>query len=90
MLRSSNHIIKIVAAGLFVGAIVKEWRTPSEDRDWHGDIARFVPYDFRFPSIARVQERWWNPDLDQIFTPNVFGVGWAINVGRIARLVGIA
>jgi hypothetical protein len=64
-------------------AIVQEVRKPSRDRDWHGRVG-FVPYDFRPPTPARLKERWWNPDAE-LLVPQVFGVGWTVNLGRAAR-----
>jgi Family of unknown function (DUF5808) len=87
---SIDRIAKIGAIALVVGAVVKELKTPAESRGWNGKLAGVVPYDFRIPTLQRVQDRWWNPDLGQVFTPHVFGVGWAINVGRIARMAGLA
>jgi uncharacterized membrane protein len=44
-----------------------------------------VPYDFRFPTLQRVRERFWNPEDPRIFTPNVFGVGWSLNAYQLVR-----
>ncbi len=46
-----------------------------------------VPYDWRRPTVAVLQERWWNPADPRIFTPKVFGWGWSINLGRIWLLL---
>jgi uncharacterized membrane protein len=29
----------------------------------------------------------WNPDEDRVISPRVFGVGWTVNLGRLAELV---
>jgi uncharacterized membrane protein len=47
-----------------------------------------VPYDFRVPTFRRVRERLWNPEDPRIFTPTVFGVGWALNLCQLAALRG--
>ena len=67
-------------------AVVKELRTPAEERQWHGSLG-FVPYDLRMPTFARFKERVWNPDSVHVINPRVFGVGWTVNSGRLAELV---
>ena len=36
-------LLRLVSMGLVVAAVVKELRTPSEERTWHGVVAGFVP-----------------------------------------------
>lgn len=48
-----------------------------------------VPYDFRRPTVARIQERWWNRNDTRIITPRVFGWGYAINFYQVLRRVGL-
>ncbi len=79
-----------VGLGLLAAAIAEELRKPPEEREWHGRIAGFIPYDFRPPTPERLRAAFWNPDEDRVFTGHVFGVGWSINVGRLARLAGVA
>jgi len=78
--------VKLASAALVVAAVAQELRKPSSERTWHGRVAGFVPYDFRPPTLERFREAWWDPDNPQIFTDRVFGVGWAINLGRLAKL----
>ena len=80
------RLIRLVTVGLAVAAVVKELRTPAEQRQWHGSLG-FVPYDLRIPTVARVKERMWNPDDDRVISPRVFGVGWTVNLGRVVELV---
>jgi hypothetical protein len=69
-----------------VGAAVgKELRKPRGRRTWHGRILGLVPYDFRLPTVRRVKSRWWNPLDRRLFTPRAFGIGWAINFGRLVK-----
>jgi NhaP-type Na+/H+ or K+/H+ antiporter len=42
-----------------------------------------VPYDFRFPTPARIKERMWNLDDPRVITPRVFGAGWTINFATL-------
>lgn len=67
-------------------AIIDQLRREPEDRTWTGEVA-IIPYDFRFPSLQRIQERWWNPDDERILTPHVFGVGWSINLYQVWTLL---
>ena len=71
--------IKWVGMALIAVAVYRELQKPREDRTWHGRIAGFVPYDFRWPALERLREAYWNPDQPRIFTDRVLGVGWAIN-----------
>jgi hypothetical protein len=65
---------------------VKELRTPSEDRTWHGVVAGFVPYS-RVPTVARLRERVWAPEDEHLLNPQPFGVIWTLNAGRVVSLV---
>lgn len=42
-----------------------------------------VPYDFRFPTPARIKERMWNPEDPRVITPRVYGAGWTINFATL-------
>jgi hypothetical protein len=55
-----------------------------------GELLGFIPYDFRPPTIERARARTWNPDSRRILTPTTFGVGWSLNLGRVARLAHLA
>jgi Family of unknown function (DUF5808) len=77
---------RLIGAALVAAAVAQELRKPSSERTWHGRVAGYVPYDFRPPTLERFREAWWDPDNPQIFTDRVFGVGWAINLGRLAKL----
>ena len=72
--------LRLAAAALLAYAVAKELRRPAEGRTWQGRIAGVVPYDFRPPTLARVRERWWNPDDERLLTEHVFGVGWSVNL----------
>jgi hypothetical protein len=56
----------------------------------HGELFGFVPYDFRMPTIDRTRERTWDPASRRLLTPTTFGVGWSVNLGRVARLAHLA
>jgi hypothetical protein len=83
MRRRHRKLIATVAMAVTAAAVVKELRTPRDERTWHGKLAGAVPYDFRKPTPSRVRNRWWNPS-GPLLSPRVFGVGWDLNVGRVA------
>jgi uncharacterized protein DUF5808 len=90
MMDRLRKLISFTAFAIAVAAIVEQLRRPPEERTWEGQVAGIVPYDFRVPTLERARSRWWNPDEDRLFVPQVLGVGWTINVARFARLIGIA
>ena len=73
------RMLQATAITLTVAAVCQELEKPKEEREWHGKIAGFVPYDFRLPTIERIKEAYWNPYESRILSPEVFGIGWAIN-----------
>jgi hypothetical protein len=79
------RIVKIVAIGLFIAAVLDQLRRPRDERTWEGTVAGFVPYDFRVPTLERARSRWWNPDDQRLFVPQVFGIGWTVNFARLAN-----
>ncbi len=82
-----NRLLTLVTISLAVAAIVKELRKPEDERTWNGKVAAVVPYDFRFPTLERAKERLWDPEAEHVVGPRVFGVGWAVNVGRVVAIV---
>jgi uncharacterized protein DUF5808 len=82
-----QRIANALGISLIAFAVVQELRKPREARTWHGSIVGFVPYDLRMPSAARFRERLWAPEDSRVFTPQVFGVGWTVNFGRVAALL---
>jgi Family of unknown function (DUF5808) len=76
-----------VSIGLLGAAVAKELRKPASERTWHGQLGGLVYYDFRPPTPTRVRESFWNPESDRLFTPTVFGVGYSVNLARLAREV---
>ena len=72
------RILQVTMVTLTLAAVFQELEKPKEERKWHGKIAR-IPYDFRIPTIERFKQSYWNPYESRVFTPPVFGVGWAIN-----------
>jgi hypothetical protein len=81
-----SNLIGWISTGLTVAAVVQELRKPAEERTWNGRIL-YVPYDFRLPTLDRIKQRLWAPDNHQILVPQIFGVGWTLNIGRLVALV---
>jgi hypothetical protein len=88
MSRRLQTLLRLATFALLLAALVTELRKPKEFRTWNGLVAGVVPYEFRPPTLARVRERWWNPEDDRVLTEHVFGVGWSINLARLARMLG--
>ncbi|HUY98861.1 MAG TPA: DUF5808 domain-containing protein [Thermomicrobiaceae bacterium] len=84
-----NRIRRLVSlAGMLLAAaaIIEQLRLPADERTWEGRIFS-IPYDFRVPTLQRMAERWWNPNDVRLFVPQVFGVGWTVNLYQARRLV---
>ncbi len=81
-----DRVALAAAIGVTAAAVAKELRRPVEERTWQGRIAG-LPYDFRPPTLARVRAEYWDPENDALFTPHAFGVGYGVNLARLARLV---
>ena len=88
-----QRLIQVATISLALAAVCQELEKPREERKWHGTIAGFVPYDFRLPTAEKLRDAYWNPYDSRIFSPEVFGVGWAINFYALLdrlRLIGRA
>ena len=81
--------IQAAVITLTLAAVCQEMGKPKEERKWHGKIAGFIPYDFRLPTIERIIDSYWNPYERRVLTPEVFGVGWAINFYTLLENLGI-
>lgn len=44
-----------------------------------------IPFDWRRPTRARMEQRSWNPEDHRIFTPKSFGWGYTINFREVGR-----
>ena len=75
----------VVGIGAVAAALAVELRKPRKKRTWHGQLAGFVPYDFRRPTVTRARSRWWNPHDGRLLTPKTYGVGWDVNLARLVR-----
>jgi hypothetical protein len=84
-----TRVLQVAVVSLTLAAILQELEQPQEERQWHGKVAAFIPYDFRLPSIERIKEAYWNPYERRVLTPEVFGIGWAINFHALLENLGI-
>jgi uncharacterized membrane protein len=76
----SRDLLRTVITAFTVAAVVYAVRTKQPEGRLLG-----VPYDFRFPTLARLRDRVWNPDDRRLITPQVFGVGWGVNLYELRR-----
>jgi hypothetical protein len=81
--------IQATIMALTIAAILQELEKPKDKRSWHGKLANFIPYDFRIPTLERLKDSYWNRYERHIFTPEVFGVGWAINFYALLENLGV-
>ncbi|HET9656460.1 MAG TPA: DUF5808 domain-containing protein [Kineosporiaceae bacterium] len=79
-------LLRLIGLGFLIAAVVKELRTPAPERTWNGTLG-FVPYDLRRPTAQRFRDRMWAPEDGHLFTPQPFGVGWTLNLGRLVALL---
>jgi Family of unknown function (DUF5808) len=82
-----RRVIRLVAVGLVVVAVVQEVARPRAERTWRGRVLGVVPYDFTVPTWDRVRRAYWNRDDPRLFTDRVLGLGWAINLHRARVLL---
>ena len=91
-MRRRRSLLQWVPMALSLGvaalAIAQELSKPATERAWNGRVLGFIPYDFRPPSLERIRASLWNPDNPHVVTSQVFGVGWSINLYRVAELLG--
>jgi len=89
---SDNWVGRIIGAAVVaitLAAVFKELEKPEEEREWHGKVAGVIPYDFRLPTGERLMEAYWNPYERRVFTPTVFGIGWAVNLYTLLENLGV-
>jgi uncharacterized protein DUF5808 len=77
-----GRLLRAAIFFLTLAAVAQELNKPENQRTWHGRIAG-VPYDFRFPTLKRFRDAYWNPDDERIFTDRVVGIGWAVNFSQV-------
>jgi hypothetical protein len=80
-----KQVLAVAGAALVGAAVATELRKPKAERTWHGRVAG-VPYDLRPPTVERLRARVWAPENPALLVPHVFGVGWTVNLARLAGL----
>lgn len=86
MVKFLFRLVQVAALYVFVQALRDQLGRPPEERDWHGRVGP-VPYDFRPPTIGQLRDAYWNPDSEILFSSRVFGIGWAVNIAHLLRIV---
>ena len=81
-----NRMVALVAGLLTVAAIAQELSKPGPERTWHGRVLG-VPYDCRRPTRERFVREWWRPEDTALLTPRAFGIGWGVNLARVAGAI---
>jgi hypothetical protein len=81
---SSRAFFVLASAVIAATAVAEQMSRAPSDRTWYGRVAG-VPYDFRPPTSQRVVEKVWNPSNPSICAPTLWGVGWSVNVYRLAH-----
>jgi hypothetical protein len=80
--------IEVTFIVLTAAAIAQELSKPKKERRWHGTVMGFIPYDFRFPTLEKFKETYWNPYERHVLTLPVFGVGWTVNFYALFENLG--
>ena len=75
---------RVIGSLFTLAAVIYAARTNKS----HGNFLG-VPFEFRFPTVPRVLDRWWNPEDPRVLTPHVFGVGWSLNLYQVLKRLGI-
>ncbi|GHO42601.1 DUF5808 domain-containing protein [Ktedonospora formicarum] len=81
---ATNTLLGLATLAITGAAIREQLRKAPEERTWEGSILG-IPYDFRKPTPERIRERMWNDTTSSIFTPQVFGIGWTLNLHPIVH-----
>ena len=79
------NTVRTLAWAALIAAIYQELRKPPAERTWHGKVGGVIPYDFRIPTVDRMRAAYWDPESDRVFTEQVIGVGWSVNVPVLIR-----
>jgi hypothetical protein len=76
---TGSDVMVIIGIVALMGLAIREQlQMPPEERTWHGTLYG-IPYDFRWPTIERLREAFWNKDTARVLVPQAFGMGWSIN-----------
>lgn len=81
-----RRLLQLAILFVLVQAVREQLNRPSEERTWVGRVG-FVPYDFRVPTREGLLAAYWNRDSQHLFTDKVLGIGWAVNLAQVVRIV---
>lgn len=84
-----RRMLQLGLLALVALAIWDQLARDPEFRTWHGQVFG-VPYDFRKPTLERIETAVWSPEDPRILSSHVFGVGWTPNVGRLYAMLRAA
>jgi hypothetical protein len=84
-IKTLRGLASTVGMALMGAAVLQELRKPAAERAWHGRLWGRVPYEFRRPTLDRLRAAYWAPEDGHVFTDTPFGVGWSVNLGRLAH-----
>src|SRR5438128_61964 len=76
-----GRLLRAAALFLALAAVAQELSKPEGQRSWHGRIAG-VPYDFRFPTLKRCTDAYWNPTHDPSVTALAVRNAWSVTCRR--------
>lgn len=48
-----------------------------------------IPYNFELPTPTRLRQTLWNPSSDRLLAPHLYGWGYSLNFGALARRLGL-
>ena len=82
-----RHVVIAYLAAVLAVAVRRELATAEAERTWHGR-ALGAPYDLRRPTLRRVLVPHLDP-AGPLVGPQGYGVGWAVNLGAVARRLGL-
>ena len=82
-----RRALAVYAAAALATALWRELALGPGERRWHGR-ALGVPYDLRRPTLRRVLTPHLDPDGPLVGRQG-FGLGWCINMGALARRIGL-
>jgi hypothetical protein len=86
MILALARLAAVAAGAVAAAAVARELDKPAPEREWHGDVGG-VPYDFRPPTAEKLLRSLWDADNPKVMVPHGFGVGWSVNLARLAAFV---
>jgi hypothetical protein len=86
-IKGRQGLVTLVVGVLVATALAQELRLPPARRTWHGRVYRYIPYDFRPPTLSRLRGSLWDPKNPSLFTDKPLGIGWNINLARLRSAI---